>query len=319
MGTYLIVALLLLLSAIFSGLNLGLMSLSPHELLRKLKHGDKNAKKIYPVRENGNLLLVTLLLGNVAVNAALSVFLGSITIGIVAIVVSTALITLFGEIIPQAILSRHALSVGAKLVWLVKIFLVLLYPVSKPLAWTLDKTLGEELPKIYTKKELLSILEEHSINRQSDLRAHEEQIAEGALSYADKKIKNVMTPLDHVSFLDANMFVSRELAELVREKGHTRYPVYKGSQKNIVGVLNVKDLLGAAEGQKVFSLARKNVKSVGPDQTLDIALKAFIKERNHLFIVADSANKITGIVTIEDIIEEILQEEIIDEFDEEES
>lgn len=317
MGTYLIVIFLLLLSAIFSGLNLGLMSLSPHELKRKVKHGNKHAKKIYPIRKDGNLLLVTLLLGNVAVNAALSVFLGSITIGVIAIVASTVLITIFGEIIPQAILSRHALTVGARFVWLVKIFKFVLYPFSKPLAWMLDKTLGEELPKVYSKNELLSILEEHSISRQSDLREHEERIAEGALRYADKKISNVMTPLNQVVGLDANMQVSEALAEFIKEKGHTRYPVYKGEDKNIVGILNVKDLLGVMEGVKIYSLARKPVKFVEPDQKLDKALRAFLKERSHLFVVAEKHGKMVGIVTIEDIIEEILQEEIIDEFDEE--
>jgi len=291
------------------------MTLSPHELKRKIKFKDKNAKKIYPVRKDGNLLLVTLLLGNVAVNAALSVFLGSVTIGLFAIIISTALITLFGEIIPQAVLSRHALAVGAKLVWLVKIFLVVLYPFSKPLAWALDKTLGEELPTRYSKKELLSILEENSSSKMSDLEAHEHKIATGALRYADKKISHVMTPFAEVSSLSASMAVNDDLGKLLKEKGHTRYPVHKGDKRNIVGIFNVKDLLGAEEGLEIISLARKPVKFVKPNQKLDKALRAFLKERSHLFVVAENRHHMIGIVTIEDIIEEILQEEIIDEFD----
>lgn len=317
MGTYLIIVVLLVLSGVFSGLNLGLMSLSPHELKRKIKLGDKNAKKIYPIRKDGNLLLVTLLLGNVAVNAALSVFLGSITIGLLAILISTALITVFGEIIPQAILSRHALAIGARFVWLVKVFKYLLYPVSAPLAWALNRMLGKELPILYTKKELLSILEEHSNNIKSDLEEHEEQIASGALSYGEKKIADVMTPLKSVVSLDANTFVDNALEQLVRERGHTRYPVYKKSATNFIGVLNVKDLLGAHDGQKIFSLARKPIHFVRSDAKLDKVLRVFLKKRNHLFAVADKSGRVVGIVTIEDIIEEILQEEIIDEFDDE--
>src|SRR3989344_3241921 len=87
---YIIVILLLTLSALFSGLTLGLMSLGPYSLQRKIKLGNPDAKKIYPLRKKGNQLLSTLLIGNVAVNSAIAVFLGSLTAGVVAGFVSTA-------------------------------------------------------------------------------------------------------------------------------------------------------------------------------------------------------------------------------------
>lgn len=88
---YLISLVLVLLSGLFSGLTLGLLSLDTQSLARRAKHGDKYAEIIYPVRRNGNLLLTTLLLGNVAVNTTLSIFLGSIASGLVAGITATAL------------------------------------------------------------------------------------------------------------------------------------------------------------------------------------------------------------------------------------
>jgi metal transporter CNNM len=161
MLNYLIVIILLIFSALFSGLTLGLMSLSAPELKRKVALGDKDAKKVYPVRKQGNLLLTTLLIGNVAINAALSIFLGSIASGLTAGLTATALIVVFGEITPQAVFSRFALSLGAKTAWLVRIFIIILYPISWPIAWVLNKTLGEEMVTIYSKQELMKIVEEH--------------------------------------------------------------------------------------------------------------------------------------------------------------
>jgi len=112
--TYLIVVFLVLFSALFSGLTLGFFSLNKDDLERKAELGDKQAKKVYKIRKNGNLLLCTLLIGNVAVNSTLSIFLGSLASGFMAGLIATALIVVFGEIIPQAAFSRYALTLGAQ-------------------------------------------------------------------------------------------------------------------------------------------------------------------------------------------------------------
>lgn len=298
----------------FSGMNLGLMSLGPHELKRKIKFGDKRAQGVYAVRKNGNLLLVTLLLGNVAVNSALSVFLGSFTVGFVAIVVSTALITLFGEIIPQAILSRYALAIGYQLRWVVWVFLVIFYPIAKPIAWLLDKILGDELPTVYSRNELLSIIEEHSAHDDSDIDRDEEQIATGALSFSDKHVKDVMTPASHVTQLNAEDTVDIMLHDRLRKNGHTRYPVYSKKPGHIVGILNVKDLLGETYST-IESAMRRDPIFVKESSKLDNILKKFLSTRQHLFVVINSKGVFQGVITIEDIMEEILQTEIVDEFD----
>lgn len=106
----LIIAVLVLLSALFSGLTLGLMGLDKNGLEIVIGGDDpvaaENARKIYPVREDGNLLLCTLLLGNVAVNALLSIIMADLTDGLLGFLVSTGVIVIFGEITPQALCSR---------------------------------------------------------------------------------------------------------------------------------------------------------------------------------------------------------------------
>ncbi len=98
---YLIVLSLVILSGCFSGLTLGFFSLNLTGLKRKIKLGDVRAKKVYPIRKRGNLLLCTLLVGNVAVNSAAAIFLGEITSGLIAGIISTVLIVIFWEILPQ--------------------------------------------------------------------------------------------------------------------------------------------------------------------------------------------------------------------------
>ena len=125
-----IAVVLLGLSGLFSGLTLGLMSLDPQGLKIIIAGGDpverRQAERILPVREQGNLLLCTLLLGNTMVNAQLAILTASITSGVLGGILSTAFILIFGEIIPQSFCSRYGLAAGSKTVDLVRVFMALL-------------------------------------------------------------------------------------------------------------------------------------------------------------------------------------------------
>jgi metal transporter CNNM len=313
---YIIVIILVLLSGLFSGLTLGLLSLDKNELERKITNGNKEAKKVYSVRKRGNLLLCTLLLGNVGVNSTLAIFLGNIASGVIAGLVATGLIVIFGEIIPQATFSRYALQVGSKTAWLVKIFIVILFPVCWPIAWVLDKTLGDEMPSIYSKKELIQIVKEHGGAKESDVDADEERIIEGALSYSEKKVEQIMTPRTVVFALDINIGLDEKLLNSIKEEGFTRIPVYKGSIDNVVGILYAKDLINIKLGTKISDLYKKEkVLTVLKDQKLDYLLNMFIKSKVHLAIVKNEYHGSEGVVALEDIIEEILEREIVDETD----
>ena len=251
---YLIIVILIFFSALFSGLTIGFLGLDKSELQRKAKLGDKRAQKIYTVRKDGNLLLITLLLGNVAVNSILSVFLGDKFSGIIAVLVSTALILTFGEILPQAIFYRYALSVGYFFVPIVKFFIILFYPISWLFAKSLDFLLGKEEDTIWSKREIKEIIRSHQNSSESDIDKDEEQIVLGALSFSDKKVSEVMTPKKAVFLLEESELLDRKKLVEIKKTGLTRIPVYRDDADNIVGVLNVKSLIDLSEGKRVYDL-----------------------------------------------------------------
>lgn len=120
------------------------------------------ARVIIPVRNHGNYLLCTLLLGNVLVNSSLTILLDDLTSGMIAIVGSTMGIVIFGEIVPQAICSRHGLAIGAHTVWITKFFMLLTFPLSYPISLILNWILGEEIGAYYNRERLKELIKVYS-------------------------------------------------------------------------------------------------------------------------------------------------------------
>lgn len=149
-------------SALFSGLNLGLLSLDRTELKILVNTGSpserKYAKVIQPVRNHGNYLLCSILLGNVFVNSIVPILLDDFSSGLVAVIGSTLFIVLFGEIIPQAACSRHGLYVGAKTIYITKLVMLLTAPLSYPISKILDFILGEEIGNVYNRERLKELV-----------------------------------------------------------------------------------------------------------------------------------------------------------------
>ncbi len=313
---YVIIIFLVLLSGLFSGLTIGLLSINKNDLKRKISLGDKEAKKVYSVRKNGNLLLSTLLLGNVAVNSTLAIFLGNIASGIIAGLVATGLIVVFGEIIPQAIFIRYAMRIGSKTSWLVKFFIFILYPFCWPISLILDKILSKEMPIVYSKKELIKIVEENEDSPKSDIDADEERIVKGALSYSNKTAEQIMTPRTVVFALEIDTVLNKTLLNKIKKQEFTRIPIYQDSIDNAIGVLYIKDLINIKPNTKIASVYHKEKVLTVPEQIkLDKLMNMFIKSKIHMAFVKDQYHGLEGIVTLEDIIEEILRQEIVDETD----
>jgi metal transporter CNNM len=157
-----IILVCLLFSSLFSGLNLGLMSLDRTDLKIIASTGSEKekmyAKAITPVREHGNYLLCSILLGNVMVNSTFTILLDDLTSGLVAVLASTIAIVIFGEITPQAICSRHGLAVGAKTIGVTKLVMGLTFPLSYPISKILDCLLGEEIGAVYTRERLKELV-----------------------------------------------------------------------------------------------------------------------------------------------------------------
>jgi hypothetical protein len=223
------IVLLISFSALFSGLTLGLMSLDKTGLEIVMAGDDEKyadmARKIYPVRDRGNLLLCTLLLGNVAVNALLSILLADKAGGIIGFLASTFLIVIFGEIIPQAACSRYALEIGSRVVPLVRVIIFFFYPISFPMAWALDKALGQELATTYSNAEMLKLLQIHVQEEKIDPDTAKSMT--GALKYRDMAVRDVMTPLENTYMLSMEEKLSFETIATIFKTGYSRIPVYE--------------------------------------------------------------------------------------------
>jgi metal transporter CNNM len=194
---FIAIVLLLMLSGLFSGLNLGLMSLDTTELQVVLKSGTPQeitfAKGIMPIRKQGNFLLCTLLLGNTAVNAMLAIFMEKVAGGFVAGIITTFAIVIFGEIIPQSVCARYALAIGYRTRYIVLAFMIVTSPISLPFAKVLDCLLGEEIGGTMTKKQLRAFVDvEHQAGQ---VTSKERALVSGALDLHAKKVKEMMIPL----------------------------------------------------------------------------------------------------------------------------
>ncbi|KAL3799436.1 hypothetical protein HJC23_013891 [Cyclotella cryptica] len=329
---YTFIIVLLSLSAIFSGLTLGLLSLDLSGLEIVMAAEDASmaraARAIYPVRKNGNLLLCTLLLGNVAVNSLLSILMADITTGLVGFFASTFSIVIFGEIIPQAVCSRFPLQVGEKAVPIVKVFIVLLAVVAYPLAFILNKVLGREIGTTYSQSEMAKLIELHVQGGHFD---HETGAAmTGALRYHGMSVKDAMTPLKNTFMLGADERLGFDTVAKIFKTGYSRIPVYEVTKSNVIGLLFVKDLIFLDPEDEIpvrnfVQIFGRGLHIVWPEDKLGNVLKLLKQGRSHMALVRDVNHgdgtldpfyEIKGIITLEDIIEIILGDEIVDETDE---
>nr|CDS35177.1 metal transporter cnnm2 [Hymenolepis microstoma] len=326
-----LIIILFSLSGLFSGLNLGLMALDKTELKIIESAGDPDEKRyakiIRPVRERSNLLLCTILLGNVTVNTSLTILMDNLTgSGLFAVIASTLGITTFGEIIPQAICSRHGLAIGAKTIWLTRFFMILMFPIAFPISFILDKVLGEDIGQVYNKEKLGVLLKEQ---QNAGLVAPDEMnIIAGALNMSTKTVKDIMTPLSDAFMLPNTALLDFDTMNEIFSHGFTRIPMYEGDRTNIKAILNVKDLgfINADDKVPVATVCNfynRSIVVVPESTSLEAILKEFRQGKTHMAFVeriepngvGDPYQQLVGLVTLEDVIEEIIQAEIVDETD----
>ncbi|KAM6431834.1 metal transporter CNNM4 isoform 1-T1 [Liasis olivaceus] len=322
---------LLVLSGMFSGLNLGLMALDPMELRIVQNCGSETekryARKIEPIRRKGNYLLCSLLLGNVLVNTTLTILLDDlIGSGLVAVIASTSGIVIFGEIVPQALCSRHGLAVGANTIVLTKVFMLLTLPVSYPISKLLDFILGQEIGTVYNREKLVEMLK--ITEPYNDLVKEELNMIQGALELRTKTVEDVMTPLHDCFMINSDAILDFNTMSEIMESGYTRIPVFEEERSNIVDILYIKDLAfvdpdDCTTLKTITKFYNHPVHFVFHDTKLDAMLEEFKKGKSHLAIVqkvnnegeGDPFYEVLGLVTLEDVIEEIIKSEILDESD----
>lgn len=169
-------------SAIFSGLNLAFFSISRLRLEIEVSAGNRSAKNVLHLRKDSNFMLTTVLWGNVAINVLLALLAESVMTGVAAFFFSTFLITLLGEIIPQAYFSRHALKMASLLLPIFKLYQFILYPLARPCAVLLDRWLGKEGIHYFRERDLKEVIKKHVEARDVDVDKLE---GIGALNFLD--------------------------------------------------------------------------------------------------------------------------------------
>lgn len=181
-GTWVGIALCLSQSAVFSGLNLAYFSVSKLRLEVEVAQGNKKAKTVQRLRENSNFLLTTILWGNVGINVLLTLLSNSVLAGVGAFLFSTVVITLIGEIIPQAYFSRHALNMGHYLSPVIRFYQIVLYVVARPTALLLDSVLGKESIGFFQEADLRHLIQMHIESESTDIAETE---GTGALNFLE--------------------------------------------------------------------------------------------------------------------------------------
>ncbi len=287
----------------------------PAELKRKAKQGDKIAARLYHYRNNGTYLIVCILLGNVAVISTVSLMLGSIFGGIIAGIITTIVITIFGEILPQTVFVRHGYKFSRYFFWLLDTIFILFYPVAKPMTLVLNKFFGEELPTILSREELTHLVDEHAHTIDSAIDFDESRIVQGALKYSTIPAGDIMTPIADAAVLNIKDTIDASMLSRLRRSGHSRFPVFDDGSNDYLGIMLVKDLIGEELPVPVAHIYRDKIYDVNYDSPLDTVLSRFIQTKSHLFLVHDDNDAVIGIVTLEDVIEKILNRRISDEYD----
>lgn len=313
--TGVVVTVLVVISALCSGLNVALMALDPDDLRRKSKAGDSQATRALSIRNNTHLSLSSILLTNVAVISAVSLFLESVFIGVVAGIISTILIVIFGEVLPQAIFGRQALKFVSRFAGFLKVLIVLSYPLAKPLQWLLDKLLGDQKSNMHSRAELGIILTEHLHTNESELDDDEVEIMRGALSLSEKRVREILTPIENVYCLELEDMLNATRIDELKERAFSRVPVFDAGRTKCHGMLIMKDLVDHdfdAHPLPLNQVPLRPVKTVGSMTALDTLLRKFINSRSHL-VAVEKEGAVIGIATIEDLIEEIIGHEIEDE------
>jgi len=299
-----------------------------------------------------HLLLVTLLVSNAAAMEALPIFLDVLFPKPVAIVLSVSMVLLFGEIVPQALALRYPGLIAclfAPLVWiLLFLFLPVIYPISK----LLDYILGDEHHHIYSRAGFRELAREQAkFTGRGVLEKDELDIITGTLELHDKVARDICIPLEDTFSLSYTAFLTDKILREILDLGHSRVPVWKESKENIVGVLLVKHLirlntqnsiqvrdlqimplLVVDESVSLFALLRRfrtgtsHMASVtrsresSPAQETQgsIGRTRSTTESEELIYLSSSTQspiESIGIVTLEDVIEELLKHDIVDETD----
>lgn len=322
-----VLAALVLLGGVFAGLTLGLMGQDEVYLKVMASLGDKKeryySRKVLKLIGKGkHWVLVALLLSNVITNETLPIVLDRcLGGGWPAVVASTASIVVFGEIIPQLICVRYGLQVGAFCAPFVLCLMYVMYPIAYPCALLLDHILGEDHGTVYKKLGLKTLVTLHRTMGVERLNQDEVTIILAVLDLKEKPVSEIMTPMNRVYTMSLDTVLDQLTVEEIFNAGFLRIPIHlPGEPLNFVGMLLVRVLISYdpedALPVLLFPLATLPETAL---TTLCLNILNYFQEgKSHMIVVSEKPGEpegAVGVLTLEDVIEELIGEEIVDELD----
>lgn len=323
-----LLGILLTASALISGAEVAFFSLTPSVLEQAKEEGKRQVTRIEAMLKKPKRLLATILVANNFINIAIVILFASLSEGLfigienaylqlfIEVVVITFIILLFGEILPKIYANRNNLVfsqfMAGTLYKLDHYFLFYLtLPMSK-LTLFIEGRFGQR-SKTFSVDQLSEALE---LTEQSDTTKEEDKILQGIVSFGNTDTKQVMCPRIDVFALSSTMSL-KEIVPLIIENGYSRIPVYKDRLDTIEGILYSKDLMPNLHDKDFdWTTLLREPYFVPEHKKLDDLLKEFQQKKIHIAIVVDEYGGTSGVVTLEDLIEEIVGD-ISDEFDDE--
>jgi putative hemolysin len=324
----LLFVLCLFLSAFFSSSETAFIAVNPYSLEYHERRGSKRALVARKIRARTNELLATILIGNTLVNAAAASIATSIFVSVLpqahqgravlyATVATTLLLLVFGEINPKTFAAHNALRTATLIAYPLRVVMFLLAPVTKLFSFMTgvivpsSKSGGAGPFRALNEEETRIAL--HAGAR--GLSALRRRIVSGALDFGSRPVKEVMVPRPEIRAIEIEAGRSDVLATL-RSAGYSRYPVFRGRLDNIEGIVHSKDIIGYLIDNKDFAIKDVLRKPIFvPDlASLEKVLLLMQEKAVHMALVVDEFGNVDGLVTLEDIIEEIVGE-IQDEHD----
>ncbi len=319
-----IMIFLVVMSAYFSATETAFSSLSRSRIKILMEHGNKKAALVYKLSEHYDKLLSTILVGNNIVNIAVSSmatvffikYLGDVSGPTVATVVITIVVLIFGEISPKSLAKETPERFAMFSAPILRVFLTVLTPVNY--IFTLWRKFMSHVIKVkddrrVTDEELLTIVAE--AEQEGGIDSEESELIRSAIEFNDQEAADILTPRVNVVAVE-NDVTAEELEKVFRESGRSRLPVYEDSIDNVLGIVNLKDFYACHRDEhfKVTDITTEPV-YVSEGMKIGTLLKFLQKTKAHFAVVADEFGGMVGIITMEDILEELVGE-IWDEHDE---
>ena len=317
------IIILVICSAYFSATETAFTSVNRIRIKNMAGEGDKRAKLVLKLIEKYDKLLTTILIGNNLVNIAMTAVATVLFIGIygrygatVATIVITLIVLVFGEISPKSLAKESAEKFALMTAPLINFLVLVLSPVNLIFTgWKkmLVKLFRMENTQNFTEDELITIVEEAETEGSID--NEQSELIQNAIEFNDLTAQEVMTPRVEITAVDLEEYKEEEVAELFRDTGYSLMPVYEHDMDNIAGIINQKDFHNCIAGTgRDISEIIKPVVFVAESMKIALLLRKMQQIKTHMAVIVDEYGGTEGIVTMEDIVEELVGE-IYDEHD----